>query len=101
MTAIAEAPALESTTPPTQRLDVDPEAAPAPEVDSKPRDVLIIDYSGDLEKIWATMILASTSAAMGVKTRVFITFWGMHLLVVWAACYLTWGIGRASCRERV
>ena len=26
---------------------------------------------------------------------VFITFWGMHLLVVWAACYLTWGIGLA------
>ncbi len=25
---------------------------------------------------------------------VFITFWGMHLLVVWAACYLTWGLGQ-------
>lgn len=81
MTAIAEAPAREPTSAPTQRLHIDPEAAPAPEVESKPRDVLIIDYSGDLEKIWATMILASTSAAMGVKTRVFITFWGLQAFV--------------------
>ncbi|WP_199433474.1 YwaF family protein [Qaidamihabitans albus] len=25
--------------------------------------------------------------------REFIAFWGMHLLVVWAAIYLTWGLG--------
>ncbi len=25
---------------------------------------------------------------------VFILFWGMHLAIVWAACYLTWGIGQ-------
>ena len=31
------------------------------------KDLLIIDYSGDLEKVWATMILASTGAAMGVR----------------------------------
>ena len=45
------------------------------------KDLLIIDYSGDLEKVWATMILASTSAAMGVKTRVFVTFWGLQVFV--------------------
>ena len=45
------------------------------------KDLLIIDYSGDLEKVWATMILASTSAAMGVKTRVFVTFWGLQAFV--------------------
>ena len=45
------------------------------------KDFLIIDYSGDLEKVWATMILASTSAAMGVKTRVFVTFWGLPVFV--------------------
>ena len=27
------------------------------------------------------MILASTSAAMGVKTRVFVTFWGLQVFV--------------------
>ncbi|WP_307831749.1 YwaF family protein [Prauserella cavernicola] len=27
-------------------------------------------------------------------SRTFVTFWGLHLLVVWAAVYLTWGAGR-------
>ncbi len=75
MTAIAEAP-VEAPVPTPE-----PEAAPAPEAEAKPRDVLIIDYSGDLEKVWAMTILASTSAAMGVKTRVFVTFWGLQAFV--------------------
>lgn len=54
---------------------------PAVEAEAKPRDVLIICYSGELEKTWATMLLASTSAAMGVKTRVFVTFWGLQTFV--------------------
>jgi peroxiredoxin family protein len=58
-----------------------PEAAAEPTGVVKPKDLLIIDYSGDLEKVWATMILASTSAAMGVKTRVFVTFWGLQVFV--------------------
>ncbi len=58
----------------------EPTPAPAPEAEAevKPKEVLIIAYSGELEKVWATMILASTSAAMGVKTRVFVTFWGLQ-----------------------
>jgi peroxiredoxin family protein len=77
MTAIAEAPVREA--PPA----LEPAASPEPAVEAEPklRDVLIIDYSGDLEKIWATMILASTAAAMGVKTRVFVTFWGLQAFV--------------------
>jgi peroxiredoxin family protein len=57
--------------------------SPAPAEDGavRPKDFLIIDYSGELEKTWATMILASTSAAMGVKTRVFVTFWGLQTFV--------------------
>ncbi len=59
--------------------------SPLPEVPTetprRTKDILIIDYSGDLEKVWATMILASTSAAMGVKTRVFVTFWGLQVFV--------------------
>lgn len=62
-----------------------PEPIPAPAAEAgaevKPKDILIIDYSGDLEKVWATMILASTSAAMGVRTRVFVTFWGLQVFV--------------------
>jgi peroxiredoxin family protein len=58
-----------------------PAASPGPEPEAKPRDVLIILYSGELEKTWAALILASTSAAMGVKTRVFVTFWGFQTFV--------------------
>jgi peroxiredoxin family protein len=58
-----------------------PAAAPADDGAVATKDLLIIDYSGDLEKVWATMILASTSAAMGVRTRVFVTFWGLQVFV--------------------
>ncbi len=71
MTTTIEAPAREPAAEP------DPEATGA----VKPKDILIINYSGDLEKVWATMILASTSAAMGVTTRVFVTFWGLQVFV--------------------
>ena len=58
-----------------------PVAAPVEDGSVAVKDLLIIDYSGDLEKVWAAMILASTSAAMGVKTRVFVTFWGLQVFV--------------------
>ncbi len=57
------------------------EPDPAPDAEAKLRDLLIIAYSGDLEKVWAQMILASTAAAMGVKTRIFVTFWGLPTFV--------------------
>ncbi len=60
------------------------EPQPSPAEEAQPaaaKDLLIIDYSGDLEKVWAALILASTSAAMGVKTRVFVTFWGLQVFV--------------------
>ena len=64
---------------------IEPVPAPLADVPAdpqvKPKDILIINYSGDLEKVWATMILASASAAMGVKTRVFVTFWGLQVFV--------------------
>ncbi len=76
MTAIAEPPMLVTDEPSTA-----PEPAPVDDGATKAKDVLIILYSGDLEKTWAAMILASTSAAMGVKTRVFVTFWGLQTFV--------------------
>jgi peroxiredoxin family protein len=57
------------------------EPEPAPLEAAEPaaaRELLIINYSGDLEKVWAALILASTSGAMGVRTRVFVTFWGLQ-----------------------
>jgi peroxiredoxin family protein len=58
-----------------------PETVPEHEHEAKPRDILIIDYSGELEKTWAALILASTAGAMGAKTRVFVTFWGLQTFV--------------------
>lgn len=59
--------------------------APAPEAladgEKKPRELVIICYSGDLEKTWASMILASTAAASGVPTKMFLTFWGLQTFV--------------------
>ena len=60
---------------------VEPAPAPQPAGEVKPRDILIICYSGELEKTWATMILATTGAAMGAKVRVFLTFWGLQTFV--------------------
>ena len=68
-------------TAPTQTPATTPALAHEEEAEVKAKDFLIIDYSGDLEKTWAAMILASTSAAMGVKTRVFVTFWGLQTFV--------------------
>jgi peroxiredoxin family protein len=61
----------------------EPETMPVPahEHEAEPRDILIVCYSGELEKTWATMILATTGAAMGAKVRVFLTFWGLQTFV--------------------
>jgi peroxiredoxin family protein len=67
---------VEATTP-----DTSPLPAAVPEAEAKPRDILIINYSGELEKVWATMLLASTAGAMGMTCRVFVTFWGLQNFV--------------------
>ena len=58
-----------------------PEPAIAPDGAVKSRDLVLIWYSGDLEKTWASLILATTAAASGVNTKVFITFWGLQAFV--------------------
>lgn len=51
-----------------------------PEPDS-PEKMTIIAFSGDLDKLWPTMILSSTAAAYGMDVTVFYTFWGLFPLV--------------------
>ena len=48
---------------------------------SKTGELLIICESGDLERTWATTILASSAAASGQKVSIFFTFWGFFPLV--------------------
>jgi len=45
------------------------------------KKLVIIAWSGDLDKVWPQMILATTGAAMGMETTVFFTFWGLFSLV--------------------
>jgi peroxiredoxin family protein len=53
-----------------------------PQVDEEPdKKLVIFAWSGDLDRMWPTLILATTSAAMGMQTTVFFTFWGLFPLV--------------------
>lgn len=45
------------------------------------RKLVIYAWSGDLDKMWPTLILSTTGAAMGMETTVFFTFWGLFPLV--------------------
>ena len=40
----------------------------------------IIAWSGDLDRVWPQLILATTSAAYGMTTTIFFTFWGLHTI---------------------
>jgi peroxiredoxin family protein len=53
-------------------------AAVRPAVEDK---LTIFAWSGELDKMWPTLILATTGAAMGKETTVFFTFWGLFPLV--------------------
>ena len=61
--------------------DVDgwPETTPEPATDgaAKTKALVIVNWSGELDRIWPTLILASTAAASGVQCKVFVTFWGL------------------------
>jgi peroxiredoxin family protein len=45
------------------------------------KSLVIMAWSGDLDKIWPTFILGTTGAAMGMDTTIFFTFWGLFPLV--------------------
>jgi len=45
------------------------------------RKLVIFAWSGDLDKVWPQLILATTGAAMGMQTTIFFTFWGLFPLV--------------------
>ena len=73
MSAVATAPARKAA--PT------PASEPASDGAVKTKKVVIIAYSGELEKTWASMIIASTAAAMEMEMSIFVTFWGLQAFV--------------------
>jgi peroxiredoxin family protein len=40
----------------------------------------VVAWSGDLDRVWPQLILATTGAAYGMTTTVFFTFWGLFTL---------------------
>jgi peroxiredoxin family protein len=56
-----------------------PEWTPAPADDgqTKTKELVIVNWSGELDRVWPVLILSSTAAASGVRCRVFVTFWGL------------------------
>jgi peroxiredoxin family protein len=40
----------------------------------------IIVFSGDMDKVMAAFIVATTAAAMGMETTMFFTFWGLKAI---------------------
>jgi peroxiredoxin family protein len=49
--------------------------------DRDPNMMTLVAFSGDLDRIWPTTILATTGAAGGMDVAVFFTFWGLFSLV--------------------
>jgi peroxiredoxin family protein len=92
MTVVTERPTETAPTTPTDPIadaiaDVEgllmtePSPLAVPSEAAAKRDLVLIWYSGDLEKAWASLILATTAAASGVPTKIFITFWGLQAFV--------------------
>jgi peroxiredoxin family protein len=40
----------------------------------------IVAWSGDLDRVWPQLILATTGAAYGMQVTIFFTFWGLFVL---------------------
>ncbi len=78
--APAKAPAKPAAKTPA-RTTAAPRAASSAAAPAKPKKLVIVCYSGELEKTWATMILASTAGAMEMESSVFVTFWGLATFV--------------------
>ena len=61
--------------------DVAPDAAVEEEKQTPEAEkMVLIAASGDLDKAWPVMILATTGAAYGMDVTIFFTFWGLEIL---------------------
>jgi peroxiredoxin family protein len=72
MTLTIERPATAPVTPLPE-----PTIAPTSEDATRTKELVIVNWSGDLDKVWPVLILSSTAAASGLRCRVFVTFWGL------------------------
>jgi peroxiredoxin family protein len=56
-----------------------PEAPEANPINKKNK-ITIVAWDGHLDRVWPTLILATTAAASGMEVSVFFTFWGLFAL---------------------
>ncbi len=79
MTTETLAPATGTTTPEetllSKVLETEPATSGGPEIAH--RQLVIINWSGQYDKIMPTLIMSSVAAASGYKSSVFLTFWGL------------------------
>ncbi len=52
-------------------------AQPESSVPGSQRQLVIINWSGEFDKVLPTLIMSSVAAASGYKAQVFLTFWGL------------------------
>lgn len=52
-------------------------AAPDTAAETPVRQLVIINWSGEFDRVMPTLIMANAAAAMGYQTKVFTTFWGL------------------------
>ncbi len=50
------------------------------EIDENTKRMAMVCWSNDLDRVWPTLILATTGAASGMEVDVFFTFWGLRVL---------------------
>lgn len=60
--------------------ELDAATVPVEEPPPAREKMVIIAASGDLDKAWPVMILATTGAAYGMDVTIFFTFWGLGIL---------------------
>jgi peroxiredoxin family protein len=68
-------PALEKELNALFEAAVEPSIEPATEAPTK--QLVIINWSGEFDRVLPTLIMATTAAASGYTAKVFITFWGL------------------------
>jgi len=73
VTLVAEPPALA----PEQRTTTAPALEPEVEAETKTKELVIVNWSGEFDRILPMLILSSAAGASGVGCKVFVTFWGL------------------------
>ena len=76
MTLVAE-PSVAPVAPDVADREPLPLEALWPEEASRTKELVIVSWSGELDRVWPMLILSSTAAASGLRARVFVTFWGL------------------------